>query len=315
MLGVKLNRGTIASWFITCAEEYFEPVYNKFHEYLLQQPVLHADETTCQVLHEDGKTPESKSYIWLYTSGEYEEHLIVIYEYQPTRGGYHAAEFPAGYQGFVHTDGFSGYNCLKDITRCGCWAHLRRYIFEAVPKGKSADSKSPALTGLAFCDKLFRIERDLKELTIEERREKRLELERPVLDSFWKWVEGTEPLGGSKLARAVNYAQNQRLYMENYLLDGRCSISNNAAERAVKSYVMGRKNFLFHDTVKGARASAVVYTLAQTAKANGLNIRLYLETVMTKMQDYKNEPDSILDELMPWSETMKKSYGLDNKNG
>ena len=98
--------------------------------------------------------------------------------------------------------------------------------------------------------------------------------------------------------------------MENYLLDGRCSISNNAAERAVKSYVMGRKNFLFHDTVKGAKASAIVYTLAETAKANGLNIRLYLETVMTKMLDYKKEPDSILEELMPWSEAMQKSCGL-----
>ncbi|RFZ78088.1 hypothetical protein DS742_15205 [Lacrimispora amygdalina] len=112
------------------------------------------------------------------------------------------------------------------------------------------------------------------------------------------------------LARAINYAQNQRSYMENYLLDGRCSISNNAAERAVKSYVM--VNFLFHDTVKGAKASAIVYTLAETAKANGLNIRLYLETVMTKMLDYKNEPDSILEELMPWSEAMQKSCGLNN---
>lgn len=100
--------------------------------------------------------------------------------------------------------------------------------------------------------------------------------------------------------------------MENYLLDGRCSISNNAAERTVKSYVMGRKNFLFHDTVKGAKASAVVYTLTKTSKANGLNIRLYLETVITKMLDYKNEPDSILEELMPWSEAMQKSCDLNN---
>lgn len=121
-------------------------------------------------------------------------------------------------------------------------------------------------------------------------------------------------LGGSKLAKAVNYAQNQRPYMENYLLDGRCSISNNAAERAVKSYVMGRKNFLFHDTVKGARASAVVYTLVETSKANGLNIRLYLETVITRMLDYKNEPESILEELMSWSEAMQQSCSLNNSN-
>lgn len=312
-LGVKLNRGTIASWFNTCALEYLAPVYDRLHEYLLKQSVLHADETTCQVLNEDGKAPESKSYIWLYTSGAFEEHRILIYEYQPSRGGYHAANFLADYRGFVHTDGFSGYNRLRDITRCGCWAHLRRYMFEAIPKKKGSFSEaSPAYTGYAYCIQLFQIEKELKDLEPEERQIKRLELELPVLDGFFKWIDGTNALGGSKLAKAIHYARNQRPFMENYLLDGRCSISNNAAERAVKSYVMGRKNFLFHDTVKGARASAVVYTLAETAKANGINIRLYLETVMIKMLDYKNEPDSILEELMPWSEAMQQSCSLNN---
>ncbi|WP_394525916.1 IS66 family transposase [Lacrimispora sp. JR3] len=309
-LGVKLNRGTMASWFNTCAAEYLEPVYNKLHEYLLKQSVIHADETTCQVLHEGDKTPESKSYIWLYTSGAFEEHRIVIYEYQPSRGGYHAAKFLADFHGFVHTDGFSGYNRLTDIIRCGCWAHLRRYMFEAIPKTKGASAKaSPAYIGYTYCEQLFQIEKTLKELQPEERQKQRLERERPVLDAFWKWINGMNALGGSKLAKAITYAKNQSPYMENYLQDGRCSISNNAAERAVKSYVMGRKNFLFHDTVKGARASAVVYTLTETAK-----IRLYLETVMAKMLDYKNEPDSILEKLMPWSEAMKGSCSLENGN-
>lgn len=119
-------------------------------------------------------------------------------------------------------------------------------------------------------------------------------------------------LGGSKLAKAIQYARNQRPYMENFLLDGRCSISNNAAERAVKSYVMGRKNFLFHDTVKGAKTSDIVYTIAETAKANGLNIRLYLETVLNQMLDYKNEPESIIEDLLPWSERMQQSCSLNN---
>ena len=239
----------------------------------------------------------------------------MIYEYQPSRGGYHAAKFLADFHGFVHTDGFSGYNRLTDIIRCGCWAHLRRYMFEAIPKAKGASAKAtPAYTGYAYCEQLFQIEKTLNDLQPEERQKQRLERERPVLDAFWKWMNGMNALGGSKLAKAITYAKNQRPYMENYLQDGRCSISNNAAERAVKSYVMGRKNFLFHDTVKGARASAVVYTLTETAKANGLNIRLYLETVMAKMLDYKNEPDSILEELMPWSEAMKRSCSLENGN-
>ena len=186
-------------------------------------------------------------------------------------------------------------------------------MFEAVPKKTKDNSKSLALTGLAYCDRLFEIEMELANLTPDERKQKRLELEKPLLDSFWEWVEKQNPLGGSKFAKAVNYALNQRTYMENYLKDGRCSISNNAAERAVKAYVMGRKNFLFHDTVKGATASAIVYTLVETAKANGLNIRLYLETVMTKMLDYKNEPESILEDLMPWSKMMQETCNI-NKN-
>lgn len=131
-----------------------------------------------------------------------------------------------------------------------------------------------------------------------------------LLDSFWEWVEKQNPLGESKFSKAVNYALNQKPYMKNYLKDGRCSISNNAAERAVKSYVIEIKNFLFHDTIKGATASAIVYTLAETAKVNGLNIRLYLETVMTKMLDYKNEPESILEDLMPWSDMMQDTCSL-----
>lgn len=314
-LGVQLNRGTMASWFNTCSEQYLEPVYQKLYEYLLKQSVIHADETTCQVLTENDKTPESKSYIWLYTSGAFEKNRVVIYEYQPSRGGYHAVKFLTGFHGYVHTDGFAGYNRLNDVIRCGCWAHLRRYLFEAIPKGKGNSTETaPAYKGFSYCNQLFEIEKELKDLDQEERYKKRLELERPILNAFWQWIDKTNALGGSKLSKAINYARNQHPYMENYLLDGRCSISNNAAERAVKSYVMGRKNFLFHDTVKGAKASAVVYTLVETAKANGLNIRLYLETVLTKMLDYKNEPDGILEELMPWSDTIQKICSLE-KNG
>nr|WP_279221916.1 transposase [Lacrimispora algidixylanolytica] len=156
--------------------------------------------------------------------------------------------------------------------RCGCWVHLRRYMFEAIPKTKGASAKtSPAYIGYAYCEQLFQFEKNLKDLKPEELQKQRLERERPVLDAFWKWINGKDAFDGSKLAKAINYAENQRPYMENYLQNGRCSISNNAAERAVKSYVMRRKNFLFHVAIKCARASAVVYTLTETAKANGVS--------------------------------------------
>ena len=181
-----------------------QPVYDRLYVHPREQIVIYADETTAQVLHEDDKNPESKSYIGLYTSGAFEEHRIVIYEYQPTRGGYHAAKFLADYHGYVHTDGLSCHNRLKDVTRCGCWAHLRRYLFEAVPKKTKDTTQLPALTGLAYCDRLFGIGRKLADLSADERRQKRLELERPLLDSFWEWVEKQNQLGGSKFAKAVN---------------------------------------------------------------------------------------------------------------
>lgn len=241
--------------------------------------------------------------MWLYRSGEDGLAPIILYDYQPTRGGYHAEEFLKGFEGFLHCDGFSGYNRLKNVTRCGCWAHLRRYFYDAIPAG-SGSMTSPASKGYNFCTDLFHIEKQLKELSPEDRKVKRLELETPVLKAFWSWLDTLEPLGGSRLAKAVTYAKNQRKYMETYLLDGRCSISNNAAERSIRPYTVGRKNFLFHDTTKGAQASAIIYSLVECARANNLNISKYLETLLDHRLDYKNEP-AILDNLMPWSEMIQ----------
>ena len=132
-------------------------------------------------------------------------------------------------------------------------------------------------------------------------------------EAYWSWLETVDPAGGSRLAKAVTYAKNQKPYMENYLLDGRCSILNNIAENIARPYAVGRKNFLFHDTVKGARASSIIYSLVETAKLNNLNIYAYLETVLLYMPDYKNEPEGI-EELMPWSDMIQQSCQIKNKH-
>ena len=131
--------------------------------------------------------------------------------------------------------------------------------------------------------------------------------------AYWSWLETVDPAGGSHLAKAVTYAKNQKPYMENYLLDGRCSISNNIAENIARPYAVGRKNFLFHDTVKGARASSIIYSLVETAKLNNLNIYAYLETVLLYMPDYKNEPEGI-EELMPWSDMIQQRCRIESKS-
>ena len=301
-MGVALSRATMANWVIRCSEDYLKPVVEHMRKQLLSRDIIHCDETPVQVLKEEGKKPQTKSYMWLYRTGIDDEKPVVLYDYQPSRNGDHAVTFLKDFKGYVHSDGYSGYNKLTGIIRCGCWAHLRRKFIEAIPQRKSIEGLTNAEIGRNYCDQLFMIERDLKDLSPAERKIKRLELEKPVLEAFWCWLENLEVLKGSVLGKAVTYALNQRKYMENYLLDGRCCISNNAAENAIRPFTVGRKNWLFADTPKGASASAAVYSIVETAKANGINVYTYLHYLLLYMPDtdWRNHPEE-LDHLMPWS--------------
>lgn len=305
-MGIALSRATMANWIIRCSQDYLFPVVEHMRKILLSRDVIHCDETPVQVLKEEGKKPQTKSYMWLYSTGNDGCEPIILYDYQPSRNGDHAVTFLKDFKGYVHSDGYSGYNKLTGIIRCGCWVHLRRKFIEAIPAKKNTDVLTNAEVGRDYCNQLFMIERKLKTLSPEERRIKRLELETPVLEAFWCWLEKLNVLKGSALAKAVNYALNQRKYMENYLLDGRCSISNNAAENAIRPFTVGRKNWLFSDTPKGASASAAVHSIIETAKANGLNVYTYLEYLLMYMPDtdWRNNLEE-LDYLMPWAEAVQ----------
>lgn len=307
-IGIGLSRATMANWIIRSAEDYLVPIVNHLQKELLGRDIIHCDETPVQVLKEDGKKPQTKSYMWLYRSGNDGKSPIVLYDYQPSRNGDNAVNYLKDFKGYVHSDGYSGYNKLSGITRVGCWAHLRRKFVEAIPTKKASDTPpTSAEIGRQYCDKLFAIEDSLKELSPEERFCKRLELEKPVLEAFWCWLDSVNALKGSALGKAVTYAQNQKPYMENYLLDGNCSLSNNAAENAIRPFTVGRKNWLFADTPKGAAASAAVYSIVETAKANGLNVYTYLQHLLLYMPggDWHNHPEE-LDDLMPWSEDVQE---------
>ena len=306
-MGLSLSRATMANWVIRCSQDYLMPVVAHLQKKLLERDVIHCDETPVQVLKEEGKKPQTKSYMWLYRTGDDDKPPVILYDYQPSRNGDHAVVFLKDFKGFVHSDGYSGYNKLTGITRCGCWAHLRRKFIEAIPKKTGTDEPlTNAEIGRDYCNQLFEIERDLKHLSPAERKSKRLELEKPILEAFWCWLENLNVLNGSALGKAVTYAKNQKKYMENYLLDGRCSISNNAAENAIRPFTVGRKNWLFADTPKGASASAAVYSIIETAKANGLNVYTYLEYLLLYMPDtdWRNNPEE-LDMLMPWAEDVQ----------
>ena len=305
-IGIKLERATLANWIISNATEFFSPMFDYFHRVLLKRHHAMADETPLQVLKEPGKQAQSKSYMWVFHSGEDGNPPIVLYKYSPTRAGDTAADFLDGFCGYLMTDGYSGYNRVKTVVRTSCWAHARRYLIDAIPKGKENDMTSPAVQGVIYTDKLFSLEGDIhqKNKTADAIKEARLQKEKPVLEAFWSWLDKQVPVHGSRMDNAVNYISSRRQYLTNYLEDGYCSFSNNASERAVKPFVMGRKNWLFSDTVNGAEASSLVYTMIEMAKINGANPYHYLYYLLDKAPS-SDMSDDQLEALAPWNENVK----------
>lgn len=327
-LGAAIPRETLANWCILCSQRYLLPVFVRLHEELLKRDVVHADETVCQVLREEGKTAQSVSYFWIYTSGSDSLPGIVLYEYQPGRKGYYPKQFLEGFHGKLQCDGYQGYNQVSDVLLLCCSAHARRKFYEALPAEKKKTIKLldinseeairepeipqedlekyiPAEIGVAYFNKLFYLERKFKDLEPEERKNKRIEQEVPIWENFFNWLGTLNPTGGSKLEKAVNYAQNHKDTLRNYLEDGRCELSNNKAERGAKSYAIGRKASLFHTSVDGAVASGIIYSLIETAKANNLNVFQYIYTLLLYMPGYKDRPEGI-EQLLPWSDFIKE---------
>jgi len=308
-LGVSFSRATLANWIITCSMEYLQPLYDYFHKILLKRKFLMADETRIQVLNEPERNAETDSYMWLFRSGEDGLPAIILYHYTQTRAGYHAEEFLKGFKGYLETDGYQGYNNLSDIKRCCCWAHVRRYFIDAVPKGKEYDYSNPAVQGVQFCTKLFEYERisQAKKHNYEQKKEYRLLKEKPVLDAFWNWLNEQRPRKGSRFEKAVNYAQNRKAYLMTYLEDGRCSFSNNLSENSIRPFTLGRKNWMFSDSPKGASASAVVYTMVEMAKAHDLNIYQYLKYIL-EHRPKQTMTDEQFESLAPWSAEVQASF-------
>ena len=301
--GIHLSRQTMSNWILRATEDYLTPVYEQLRKELLKRDVLHADETTLQVLHEPGKKPQTDSYMWLYRTSGDTDKPIVLYEYQPGRGAKHPKEFLAGYKGYLHTDGYAGYHDLgEDITVVGCWAHLRRKFDEAVkslPKGKSKGSS--ASQGLAYCNLLFEIEQGLADKTVEERYDERLKQAKPVLDAMFAWANSRTAAPQSALGKAFHYLKEQWPYLTNYLKDGRLEISNNRAERSIKPFVIDRKNFLFANTPKGATGSAIMFSLIQTAIENGLDPYKYLTWLLKQAKDVDLTNTETVKKLLPWN--------------
>ncbi|MEA4884634.1 MAG: IS66 family transposase, partial [Clostridia bacterium] len=250
-MGIELSRQTPANWMIYAADRWLAPLYERMHEQLLEHDILHADETTLQVLNEPGRPAESQSFLWLFRTSR-DGPPSVLYDYQPTRSGTVPRQFLQGFKGYLHVDGYSGYHGMPDVALVGCWAHARRGFDEAL-KALPAYKRSAdvaAREGLEFCNRLFAIERGLENASAGERRHARLERSRPVLDAFLAWLneQSSKALPKSAFGKAVAYCLNQWDRLEAFLQDGRLELSNNRAERSIRPVVIGRRNWLFANT-------------------------------------------------------------------
>lgn len=306
--GIALSRSTMANWVIRCTHDWLKPLYDVMKSELIKSEIINADETRIQCNREDGKKASSESFMWVYRTGTTEEHAIVLFEYTRTRAGKHPKLFLDGFKNYLITDAYAGYEQVEDIIRCLCWSHVRRYYIEAIPidRGKELPGSKGA-EGREYCNRLFKIEQELSDLSPKDRLEQRHKLSREVLDEFWCWVEKTSEkmTTNIKLQEALNYSKNQRVYLENFLLDGRISISNNHAENAIRPFAAHRRSWLFADTPRGAEASAIAYSIVETAKANDLNVFEYLVHIFKNLPniDFCRNPE-LLKDYLPWSEKL-----------
>ena len=302
-IGIDLPRATLARWAIRCGE-LIQALCNLMQEQLLQYPVLQMDETTLQVLKEEGKAASSQSYLWVQRGGPPNQQ-VVMFHYSPTRSQTVADELLKDFSGTVQTDGYAGYPsvCVKNNLRhAGCWAHVRRKFDEALKaQGKAQPKAGKASKALILIQKLYRIETQIKHLSIDKKYRTRQQQAIPILKEMKDWLDTslTQVPPTSLTGKALGYMANQWSTLTVYCEDGRLDIDNNAVERAIRPFVIGRNNWIFSDTVKGAKASANLYSLIETAKLNGLEPYRYLHHVFKELPRAQTLED--IEQLLPWA--------------
>ena len=308
--GLQITRQNMANWCIRLAEEYLSILYDYLHKELYFYHVIQADETPVLVNH-DGRKAGSKSWMWVYRSGHlYQKRQIVLYEYQQTRNASHPREFLKGYDGICVTDGYQVYHTLEkeleELTIAGCWVHCRRRFDEALKLiSKSYQKESNAFLLMKQIQAIYREEGKLKDLSSDERLKQRQAVIKPLVDAFFAYLKTINVSKKDKFGDAVGYALNQEKYLRVFLTDGDVPIDNNASERAIRGFCIGKKNWQMIDTIHGAKSSAIIYSIVETAKANNLKPFDYVQHLLEEMPKHMDDRDcSFLENLLPWSEKL-----------
>lgn len=312
---VPVSRQTMAGWVIRTTERYLSLICDRLKEELLSHSVLHADETPVQVT-KDGRPAGSKSYMWVYRSSALDDRPVVIYDYRKTRKTDHPKEFLQEFRGTLVTDGYEVYHKLArdrsgEIQVAGCWVHLKRKYSDAIKAMGKSGSGTAAGTlagkGEELIRGIFHADNLLNELSPEERLRERARSVRPLVDAFYSWVREHrgEVTKQSATGKAFSYTLEQESYLRVFTETGDVPMDNNAAERAIRPFVIGKKNWVMCDTINGAKDSAIVYSLTETAKANHLIPYEYLKHLLTEIPKHMADTDAaFLEELLPWSKTL-----------
>ena len=309
--GINITRQEMARWTIASAERYLSILYDYLHQRMYDYHVLQADETPVLV-NKDGRPAGSKSYMWVYRTGMHHEHPIVLYEYQKTRNASHPREFLKDFSGVCVTDGYQVYHTIEkereDLKIAGCFAHARRRFDEALkamPKGTQKGSL--AYKALAMIQAIYNADNALKDLTPDERLMKRQLVVKPLVEAYFAWCHANEhnlSVKG-KTANGISYSISQEKYLKVFLEDPYIPLDNNAAERAIRGFCIGKKNFVMIDTVSGAKASAIIYSLVETARANDLNVYQYMKYLLTVIPNHMDDTNTdFCERLLPWSDAL-----------
>ena len=315
---LNLSTKTMANWIILCAKRYLQPIYDLMREEFLRSRYIHCDETRLQVIDEPEQKGTTQNWMWVYLTDEYSgSPRMVLFQYERTRGGYHPVEFLGDeFRGYLTCDGYQAYHGLPEqITVTGCMAHARRRFDEALTPLKKGFTKeqlkeTTAYQAMVRIGMLYKIEELIRNQSPEERYAERQKQSKPLLEAFFGWLHTLEGSVNrtSKIGEAVLYALNQEKYLKAYLEDGHLSIDNSAAERAIKNFAIGRRNWLFSKSIKGAEASATVYSITETALLNGLKPYDYVAYILERMKDLGPFPSKEdLQQLLPWSESIPES--------
>ncbi len=300
-IGVDISRGTMSGWVLKCGE-LLSPLRDLLKEHIVSDTYVRADETPVQVLQEPNRKDTTKSYIWVYLTGGH-KNFAVVYEYKETRSGEGPEEFLKDFKGYLQSDAYGGYNGIinrPENTSVGCWAHARRKYIAVVKMFPQKPGKAAEIVGVIRG--LYKIEEEMKEqkLSPEEVRIIRQEKSKPILEKLKKQLQGLKLMVPPKnpLAGAIGYTLNNWNSLTTYLEDGRLDIDNNAAERAIRPFAIGRKNWLFMGNPNGAKAASIIYSLIETAKANGLEPYKYLRYLLETIPSIAPENIS---SLLPWN--------------